>query len=321
MALAWEPWRDNQRIQRAENNNPSMKVGESGQHVHLLQAALVLQGFDVPHHGITGDPPRQNNNFLNETQSAVRQCEVRFSLSRDTGVAGQEVVRRLDQENNTLYTTRAGHFGAVLARTDVGLAVSKIVSATLGLTFLKAGVLPEPTLTLVNDALRVHFRLLTPGTTSDGIRRARTAADIDRILNTYTIITGVLNSSATSFNDGIPVNGAKTAAEADTGSRRILFGPAFRDFTLSPADLTGGQIGPNSRAAILIHEGMHAADDSNNSADNNFVHFSEFDPRYNTQPADRSLFNPSSYASFAAHVANNGDPPIRFGLGPGARQL
>jgi Putative peptidoglycan binding domain len=297
-----------------------MKRGESGEHVHLLQAALVLQGFDVPHHGMTGDPPRQNNNFLNETQSAVRQCEARFGLTVDTGVAGQEVVRRLDQENNTLYTTRAGHFGAALARTDVGLAVRKIVSASLGLTFLRSGVLNDPTLTLVNDALRVHFRLLTPGTPGDGIRRARTTADLDRILSTYAIIMGILNSSATSFQDGIPVNGAKTAAEANTGSRRVLFGPAFRNFTLSPVDLTGGLIGPNSRAAILIHEGMHAADDSNTSG-NDAIHISEFDPRYNNQPADRSLFNPSSYAGFAAHVANNGDPPIRFGLGPGARQL
>jgi len=320
MALSWEPWRADQRIQRAENNNPPMKTGESGQPVHLLQASLVLQGFNIPHHGVTGKPPRQNNNFLSETQAAVRACEGKFGLTPDIGIAGQEVIRRLDVENNTLYTSRAGHFGAALARTDVGLAVGKIASATLALSFLKANVVPPPTLTLVQDALRVHFRLLPPGATGDGIRRPRTTADIDRILNQFMLISGVLNGSATSFLDGIPFNGAKTAAEADTGSRRIRFGPAFRDFTLTPVDLTGGRIGPNSRAAILIHEGMHAVDNSNTSGNDN-IHISEFEPGYATQRADLSLFNPSSYASFAAHIANGGDPPVRFGLGPGARGL
>jgi hypothetical protein len=320
MALSWEVWRGEQRIQRAEINSPPLKSGESGQPVHLLQASLVLQGFDIPHHGVTGDPPVQNNNFLNETQAAVRQCEARFGLTLDIGVAGQEVVRRLDRENDTLYTFKAGHFGAALARTDVSRAVGKITSATLALTFLRVNVLNLLVSNLVEDALRVHFRLLPPGSIGDGIRRARTTADIDRILTQFTLIAAVLNSCATSFRDGIPVNGVKIPAEANTGSRTILFGPAFRDFTVSPVDLTGGGIGPNSRAAILIHEGMHASDDSNTSGNRN-IHISEFQAAYNTQPADLSLFNPSSYASFAAHIANGGDPPIRFGLGPGARLL
>ena len=319
MALSWIVWRDNARIQRAENNNPSMKSGEAGEPVHLLQAALILQGFDVPHHGVSGDPPRQNNNFLNETQAAVRQCEQRFGLTLDVGVAGQQVIRRLDQENNSLYTSRAGHFGAALARGDVSRAVGKISSALLGLTFLRANVLPAATLNLVNEALRVHFRLLPPGSRGDGIRRARTAIDIDRIIATFNGIVGVLNSNATSFQDGIPFNGVKIAAEANTGSRQVLFGPAFRDFTITPVDLTGGEIGPHARAAILIHEGMHAADTSNTSGNRN-IHISEFQPAYDNQPADLSLFNPSSYAGFAAHIANNGDPVPRFGLGPGARR-
>ena len=322
MALSWVVWRDNERIQRAENNSPSMKPGESGLPVHLLQAALILNGFDVPHHGVSGNPPVQNANYLSETQAAVRQCEARFGLSRDTGIAGKEVIQRLDQETNNFYSAHDGHFGAALARGDAGRAVGKIVSALLALGFLKANALPAPTSTLVDDALRVHFRLLPPGSPVDGPRRPRTTADIDRIINTFTLISGVLNSSAASFQDGIPFNGAKTAAESNTGSRRILFGPAFRDFTVTPVDLTGGRIGPESRVAILIHEGMHSIDNSNTSGNDATTHFSEFEPRYNTQPADRSLFNPSSYASFAAHIVNNGDPSPRFGLGsPAARAL
>ena len=319
MALSWTPWRDDQRVQRAEVNNPPFRFGESGQPVHLLQASLVLQGFDIPHHGINGTPRVQNNNYLTETQCAVRQCQARFGLAQD-GIAGKQVVGRLDTANDGLYATNTGHFGAALARTDVALAVGKIASATLALGFLRVNALPGSTLTLVEDALRVHFRLLPPGAPGDGIRRARTSQDIDRIFNQFMAISAVLNSSQASFLDGIPVNGAKTAAEANTGSQRILFGPAFRDFTLAPVDLTGGQIGPNSRAAILIHEGMHASDLTGTSGRDD-IHISEFETGYANQTADRSLANPSSYASFAAHVANNGDPPIRFGLGPGARRL
>jgi hypothetical protein len=75
-------------------------------------------------------------------------------------------------------------------------------------------------------------------------------------------------------------------------------------------------VGPNSRAAILIHEGMHAVDADKKSGDDD-IHISEFDPAYETQPPDKSLFNPSSFAGFAAHVFNGSDPKPRFGLGAG----
>ncbi len=293
-----------------------MKRGTSGQHVHLLQAALILDGFDVPHHGISGRPPRQNNNYMDETMAAVRQFEIRFGMTVDAGVAGKQVVQALDLHNSLLYTTFAGNFGAELARKDVPLALSKVTASLLALLFNNLSSIS----TLVDDALRVHFRLLPAGTSGDGIRRARTQADIDRITQTFQALASVFNSSTTSFVDGIPVNGVKIAAEANTNSRQVLFGPAFRSFT-TPNDLTGGTIGPNSRAAILIHEGMHSVDSSNTSGNEN-IHISEFNTiQYDTQRADLSLFNPSSYAGFAAHIANNGDPLPRFGLGPTSRTL
>jgi len=311
MALSWEVWRDELRIQRAENSSPSMKSGEKGQPVHLLQAALILNGIDVPHHGVSGTPPVQNNNFLSETAAAVRECEARFGLTRDTGVAGREVIRRLDQDSNTFYAAHAGHFGAALARADVPLAISKIAQSLLALNFLQAGALPSTIAPLVDDALRVHFRLLPPGGAADGIRRPRVAADLTTIITTFTNLAGVLNT-ATSFEDGIPFNGVKTAAESNTGSRLVRFGPFFRDFDAP----FGNRIGPHSRAAILIHEGTHSVDGTGRSGDDD-VHISEFDPLYDMQTADRSLLNPSSYAGFAAHIANNGDPNPRFGLGAG----
>jgi hypothetical protein len=234
-------------------------------------------------------------------------------------VAGAEVISKLDSESALNYIVHAGHFGAGLARNDVPLAISKITSSLLGLTFLRAGAgLPPTLVSLIENALNVHFRLLPPGAAAAGPRRARTTTDLDRIIQTFTALAEVLNAGATSFRDGIPVNGIKTPAEADTGSFSVLFGPFYRDFD----DGLGAAIGPNSRAAIVIHEGTHAVDTSaplgqlgrSGQAD---VHISEFDPAYDQQTADRSLLNPSSYAGFAAHIANNGDPVPRFGLGAG----
>ena len=311
MTLSWVVWKNEARIQRAEDSKPSIKFGESGQPVHLLQAALVLNGFDIPLHGVNGRPPRQQNNFGPGTQAAVRQCEQRFGLSRDGGVAGREVISRLDQDSNTFYTTHAGHFGAALARADTSLAIGKITSSLLGLALLSAGVLPASVTPLLDDALRVHFRLLSPGSASDGFRRARTAADLVTITRTFTALAAILNAGATSFEDGIPFNGVKTAASV-TGSGIIRFGPFYRDFDAP----FGALIGPNSRAAIVIHEGTHSVDGTGRSG-NDDVHISEFDARYDRQSAELSLLNPSSYAGFAAHIANNGDPTPRFGLGAG----
>jgi peptidoglycan hydrolase-like protein with peptidoglycan-binding domain len=315
MVLAWTEWRNDQRIQRAENSNPSMKPGEAGQPVHLLQAALILNGFDVALHGITRHSDgvfRQNNNYGQQTAAAVRACEQRFGLTIDGGVAGREVISRLDRETNTFYLTNAGQFGATLARSDAPLAVGKIASALFALNLLRAGGLPATVAPLVDNALQTHFRLLPPGAAGDGIRRARTLADLNAIIATFTALGGVLNGGATTFEDGIPVNGVKTAAESNTGSRLIRFGPFFRNFD-GPL---GNLIGPHSRAAILLHEGTHAVDPTGASGRQE-IHISEFEPAYNTQTADRSILNPSSYAGFAAHIANGSDPNPRFGLGAG----
>lgn len=316
MTLTWILWRDDARIQRAEISKPSFKPGESGQPVHLLQAALVLNGFDIPRHGIVPPSTVQNNNYGPGTQAAVRAAEIRFGLTRDAGIAGREVVSRLDRESNTFFSVNAGQFGAALARTDVGLAVGKVASALLALNFLRSGVLPPNVVPMVENALLTHFRLLAPGAAATGNRRVRTTADLDLIIRTYTALGGVLNSAATTFEDGIPVNGVKTLAESNTGSNLIRFGPFYFSTSAPSPPALGTPTGPHSRAAILLHEGTHAVDQLGRSGDLD-VHISEFDPAYAVQSTDRSLLNPSSYASFAAHVSNNGDPAPRFGLGAG----
>jgi hypothetical protein len=314
MTLSWVIWNKNDRIRRAERDAPAMRQGEAGKPVHLLQAALIINGIDDSEHGV------ESRAFYGvPTRRAVQACEGQFELTiRDAGVAGTQVIGALDDGADQFFRDHAGHFGSDLAVTDAPHAVEKAEAARIGLTALRAHMSPSPLpvpapspFKVVNEALRVHFRLLAPGVSGPKFCRAAKLADIDRILRTYLNILFVLRGATFTFRDGIPVNGVKIAAESFTGSRRVLFGPFFRDFRAP----FGAAIGKEARAAILIHESMHSVDDTHRSG-NDDIHISEFEPTYDTQPADKSILNPSSYAGFAAHVFLGRDPNPRFGLGP-----
>ncbi len=319
MALSWVVWRDNKRVQQAAENSPSMKTGEKGDHVHFLQAALILNEIDVPHHGITNGV--KNDNYLQETQAAVRAAERKFGLSiQDQGIAGKQVIGALDRECNKFYTSHAGNFGSDLAVSDAPRALAKVRKALTALLSLRAQMMTLPgaasPLTLVNVALRVHFRLMAPGVTGRPVARPASLGDIQRIMDTYQRMQFVLRGATFTFQDGIPVNGVKTAAESNTGSERVTFGPNFANFD-GPID---SAIGNESRVAVILHESMHSVDISGSSGRDE-IHISEFDPSYDLQPANLSMFNPSSYASFAAHIDEGEDPDPRFGLGPDSRGL
>jgi hypothetical protein len=75
--------------------------------------------------------------------------------------------------------------------------------------------------------------------------------------------------------------------------------------------------GPNSLAAMMIHEATHVID--NRSGDDATTHISEFTAAYETQPAANARHNPSAFATFAAHIDDHADRPRaqRFGLGAG----
>jgi hypothetical protein len=210
---------------------------------------------------------------------------------------------------------QGGRLGADLARTDTLLAGQKVRVAIQALNGFRAAlIVAMPADPLTVAALRTHFRLFLAAPTI-GVGRQVTIADVEAILAVYTQLLGLYAASGARFQTGVPVNGIFTAAEAPLGGP-VRFGPAFTDVDSH----FGGRIGPNSRAAILIHEGVHVFDSL--SGDDRLTHISEFDePRYSQQPADQSLHNPSSFAGFAAHIHSGGDPVPRFGLGPGARGL
>jgi hypothetical protein len=167
---------------------------------------------------------------------------------------------------------------------------------------------------VTDAALSTHFRLSPLNSAPSGPRRAVTADDVRHILTHFGKMRDVLARHDATFKDGTPVdkNGKPVAAASFLDSKEIIFSGLFRNFT----DANGVLTGPNSRAAILMHEAFHSVDAAKLS-NNDDTHISEFATAYDTQPADKSLFNPSSYASFAAHVQLRRDPSPRFGLGRG----
>lgn len=206
-------------------------------------------------------------------------------------------------------------FGSTLATIDVSRALFKVDKALASLNQFR-GVMSGPTPAsgafdrVTEDALRTHFRLAPFGSGLIAPIRAVKLPDIDHLLTHFLRIRIVLASKA--FDDGSPKN-PKTnrvvAAAAFLNSGRIIFSSFYRNFNGGD----GPAIGQESRVAILIHEGMHAVDSAQKSGADD-VHISEFVPAYDIQPTDKSLFNPSSFASFAAHVTLGRDPQPRFGL-------
>ena len=69
----------------------TLQLGDSGQHVYLLQAALQQAGYPRPAYGVDGV-------FGHETQSAVRRAQEQF-LMPPTGVADQPLFDLLDIPN------------------------------------------------------------------------------------------------------------------------------------------------------------------------------------------------------------------------------
>jgi peptidoglycan hydrolase-like protein with peptidoglycan-binding domain len=302
MALTSTRWNRIARLQSASENTPPMQFGEPDHDATVvLQEVLIENGFSIPN-GPTGT-------YGQQTATAVRAAEVQFGLDTDQGVAGRQVLGALDGAG------AAPTFGAALARLDAPFALSKVQAALDALNAIPTPIIQADgtRVTIIqtsDDALQIHFRLINNAIPTIGVLRLLTDADLTQMLNTYNGIARTLRNADTTFRDGVPINGIGTPAESPLGGP-ITFGPAFRSVTLPD----GALIGPNSRAAILIHESTHVIDAQSGQP---AIHISEFDPAYNAQIADLAIHNPSSYAGFAANIfPPPGEPNPRFGLGPG----
>jgi len=173
------------------------------------------------------------------------------------------------------------------------------------------------------SALKTHFKLVPPEATTLPNEESITSTKIDQLTTTFLLIHRTLGNASMirhSICLGTPsTNGLRTAAEAPLGGP-MVFGPPYSDFTLQPDAVTNiAQTGPNSLAAMMLHEATHVIDTL--SGDNKTTHVSEFTPAYASQTAANARHNPSAFATFAAHIVDRGDrpPAMRYGLSPGGR--
>jgi peptidoglycan hydrolase-like protein with peptidoglycan-binding domain len=172
---------------------------------------------------------------------------------------------------------------------------------------------------LVLSALKTHFKLVLAGATLLFIEEPITVAAIDQLTTTFLFVQRTLRNANMIKHSICLGNGISTAAEAPLGGP-VVFGPPYSDFTLAPVGVTNiAKTGPNSLAAIMIHEATHVID--NLSGDNATTHISEFSNAYAAQSAANARHNPSAYATFAAHIFDRADrlPENRFGLSQGGR--
>jgi len=308
-------WAANSRIQKAANNNTPMRSGEQDHAaVKLLQQALINAGFPLK----KGD----DGFFGPETAGAVVGVQKKFGVSVDSGVAGREVFGVLDLTLRGWNPPPGAHWGGLLAKQNLPVALRKLSAALTALnaiqTMLRFGKFDFVTadgVTMV--ALKTHFKLVPPGGTKLGIEEFISTTTIDPLVKNFQGISRTLSNTAM-IKHSICTLGLNTAAEAAFGGP-VLFGPAFSDFKHDPVPITNiDKTGPNSLAAMMMHEGTHVIDSV--SGDDATSHISEFTEAYETQPARFARHNPSAFATFAAHIDAKADRPRaqRFGLGAGS---
>lgn len=104
----------NNRIKRAADNAPPMKPGEPDREaVTILQEALIQAGFQIKD-GATGL-------YGPQTTAAVQEVERKHGLDSDQGIAGHQVITRLDAlltGRKAIAIIRASNLQLLLQQTD-----------------------------------------------------------------------------------------------------------------------------------------------------------------------------------------------------------
>ena len=85
----------NPRLQQASNSKPSIRRGESGDAVKIVQQALVDLGFAMPRSTNNGHS-LTDGRFGPETERVVKEFQKRSGLVAD-GVVGQQTMAMLDK--------------------------------------------------------------------------------------------------------------------------------------------------------------------------------------------------------------------------------
>ena len=150
----------------------------------------------------------------------------------------------------------------------------------------------------VRNALQTHFNIDTA---------ANQSVLVAEILGRYRAVVAYLGTSSSNFiNDTTSAEAAKgTPAHVPFGTGKVNFTPAFAAFDPK----TGRGFGPFARAAMVLHEPVHAVDHP--AASTVATHVHEGSPAYATNPASNQVHNAHSYAAFAQQM--NFGKDTRFG--------
>jgi hypothetical protein len=314
MALVSKLFKGNPKLEACQVSDPAhIFQGMSGEHVAKIQTALIQTD------GASIDQRELDRRFYGpSTAEAVLRFKknpkrkiLNFRGQFDD-IVGKKTITALDLE-------MAGETNPTqkdLAEADKPLAEDIVRKALRALNEIESDLSVLQSGASLNlgtprwEALQKHFHML-PGVSSS-LGRPVTAADIAFIRQNYQKVQQVFFNSLFSFENGPLVSDNGIPARGDFARQKILFGTAFKDFDTPD----GKAIGPNSRAAILVHEAIHLTDKRSGEPD---IHISEFDPAYDLMNADNAIHNPSSYATFAWHVTRGFDLP-RFGLGSARSQ-
>lgn len=97
---------NNKRLQQVSITQPSMKQGEKGEAIAIVQMALVDLGFSMPLTTANGQK-LPDGIFGNETARVVRLFQSTNALEPD-GVVGPKTLARLEQLIIDLSTAQAG---------------------------------------------------------------------------------------------------------------------------------------------------------------------------------------------------------------------
>jgi hypothetical protein len=91
----------NARLEKAFDNDPTLKKGETGEAVKLVQEGLVADGFEMP---LSTKPNGEMDTiFGDETFRTVQKFQRKHKLS-DDGIVGRDTLRKLDEQAMTIVT-------------------------------------------------------------------------------------------------------------------------------------------------------------------------------------------------------------------------
>jgi hypothetical protein len=165
----------------------------------------------------------------------------------------------------------------------------------------------SPSTPFVDELLTRHFRYqsasIGEAAALDLIRK--TFAEVEAELASMANVRGLSKKAFIAFQGAGEYTPAATR-ERDFANPGVRLSPEYRRYGFTGAFFEGR--GDEMRAAIMIHEMVHLL--SRVNVDSALEWWQEYD----TISADLAIRNPSTYATFARHVATGEE--LRFGLEP-----